>query len=880
MTLLGFDDFYQAIHGYRPFPWQYRAAERLARRSTFAVTVPTGLGKSSLVDAAVWAAAHGAWRRIVFVVDRRLVVDEVNERAKRIMQRLQECQDPRMLELRDRLGEMQVVRLRGGVFGDDEWVLYPERLSIVLTTVDQLGSRLLFRGYGVSPKRWPMHAGFFSDDTLVVIDEAHLSAPFLQSLTAVKRAGADVALVPMSATLKGSWTEGALGLDEHDLALDAVQQRLNASKRVHLQEVGSSDKDLAKAALVALDELSADPAVRKVAVVVNRVSTARALFEQIRARKIDSALLIGRVRPFERDQQLAEILTEVKAGRSRDVTERFFVVVATQTIEVGADFDFDALISECAPLSALRQRFGRLDRLGHLGQTQGWVLRRSGQKADPVYGELLSPAWEWLTARAAETEGIVDFGLNAFSQLLAAAPAPAEDERHAAKLLPAHIHTLSQTGSFAPQVDLTAWLHGPSNQAADVILVWRDDLESLAPEDWPAAVSLLPPMLREGLPLSVQVARRFLNGEKTGDSLSDLNGSDVDDKKGRGDGKPVLRWRGSDDCSVIAPEEIRPGDTLVLPASYGGCDSWGWAPDSRQSVHDLADACQLEKQAAGAAQRFTLRLTEGHWWALGLASMALRVQTQALLQLQRQLQEEEAELDDALDEARLSLLGLLEQLPDELKRALQDPEIEPHPGGLVIRGRGTEDFEDLIDTRRPISLVQHHHDVARWAASLSFGHPDCDELVAAAAVHDAGKAEARMQSLLHGHPLRASLGPVLAKSALRSRAQQKMAYRQSGLPHGFRHEFASLDFESIESPLVRHLVATHHGHGRPWLRGCSDPATPGARFATLSAHWLEHWSEAVEQHGPWRLAQLEWRLRAADARASMEEALLTEDAPE
>lgn len=879
MSLPGFEDFYQAIHGYRPFPWQCRAAERLARRSTFAVTVPTGLGKSSLVDAAVWAAAHGAWRRIVFVVDRRLVVDEVHECAQRIIERLQGSEDSHLQELRERLGEMQVVRLRGGVFGDDEWVLYPERLSIVLTTVDQLGSRLLFRGYGVSPKRWPMHAGFFSDDTLVIIDEAHLSAPFLQSLATVKRAGADVALVPMSATLKGGWSEESLGLDEDDYALDIVKQRLNASKRVHLQEVGSSDKDLVKAALAALDELRTDPTVRKVAVVVNRVSTARALFEQIRAKKIGSALLTGRVRPFERDQQLAEVLAEIKAGRSRSVTERLFVMVATQTIEVGADFDFDALISECAPLSALRQRFGRLDRLGHLGQTQGWILRRSGQKADPVYGESLSSAWEWLTARASETGGIVDFGLSAFTELLATAPAPIEGERHAATLLPAHIHTLSQTGPFAPQVDLTAWLHGPSNQAADVILVWRDDLDTLPADDWPAAIALLPPMLREGLPLSVQVARRFLNGEKPGDALSDLNGSDVDDKKGREGGRPVLRWRGPDDCSVIAPEEIRPGDTLVLPASYGGCDAWGWAPDSMQSVHDLADACQLEKQAVGAAQRFTLRLAEGHWPALGSASMALRVQTRALLQLQRQMQEEEAELDDALDEARLSLLGLLEYLPDEFKGALQDPEIEPHPGGLVIRGKGTEEVEDLIETGRPISLVQHHQDVARWAESLSCSHPDREELVAAAAVHDAGKAEARMQSLLHGHLLRASLGPVLAKSALRSRAQQRMAYRQSGLPQGFRHEFASLDIEPIEAPLVRHLVATHHGHGRPWLRGCSDSAAPGARFATLSAHWLEHWSEVVKQHGPWRLAQLEWRLRAADARASMEEALQTEDAP-
>ena len=137
--------------------------------------MPTGLGKTSMLDVAVFVAAATAYqhgprrlgrRRCFFVVDRRIVVDEAHDhtceiaRAVRRQDRGADVLGRVAAGLRsyapDAAGEvLPVTRMRGGTTWAAAWLDRPDRPAIVLGTVDQIGSRLLFRGYGVSDLRRP-----------------------------------------------------------------------------------------------------------------------------------------------------------------------------------------------------------------------------------------------------------------------------------------------------------------------------------------------------------------------------------------------------------------------------------------------------------------------------------------------------------------------------------------------------------------------------------------------------------------------------------------------------------------------------------------------------------------------------------------------------
>ena len=172
-----FPAFYAAVHGHDPFPWQTALVDEVlaSGRWPSLVDVPTGLGKTSLLDVAVFVAAVTAHvpgahrlgrRRCFFVVDRRIVVDEAYDHARTIAEAVRTgdgvpgrvAAGLRALAP-DATGDLlPVTRMRGGTTWASAWLDRPDRPGIVLGTVDQVGSRLLFRGYGVGDRRRPLDA--------------------------------------------------------------------------------------------------------------------------------------------------------------------------------------------------------------------------------------------------------------------------------------------------------------------------------------------------------------------------------------------------------------------------------------------------------------------------------------------------------------------------------------------------------------------------------------------------------------------------------------------------------------------------------------------------------------------------------------------------
>lgn len=240
-----------------------------AGRIPAALDIPTGLGKTTVMT--LWLVAQALApevrlpRRLVYVVDRRAVVDQATQEATKLGETLGNGEGdvaPEIADLRQRLGlrpkqRLAVSTLRGQFADNREWLEDPSAPAIIVGTVDMIGSRILYSGYGVSRRMRPVHAGLLGADALIVLDEAHLVPPFealvRQVIAQRAKGGGDVGgivpalrLMSLSATGRDEGSDEVFQLTDVHQADPPVRKRLDASKRLGLLEP-VSQKDLADA---------------------------------------------------------------------------------------------------------------------------------------------------------------------------------------------------------------------------------------------------------------------------------------------------------------------------------------------------------------------------------------------------------------------------------------------------------------------------------------------------------------------------------------------------------------------------------------------------------------------------------------------------------
>lgn len=409
-----FEDLYRKLRRpYAPMKWMTRMFQMIIDgRPPSVVDIPTGSGKTDLI--VIWLIAL-AWygknrnqvspipRRLLWVVNRRVLVQQVHELAEKLRTILNEQKSEATSELRDALrslngigdGEvLRIVQLRGQRLDDREWSLFPTQPQLIVGTVDQIGSRLLFQGYGQGKWSRPLQAGLLGIDAWVCIDEAHLVPSFAVTLRQIREQMLKITVnvpTPISglfATLPSWFTELSatpglleprlgstfrLDVSKGEESDELIVPRILArdSKRVTWKQL-ADPKKLAEAIASEAIRIAKQSNGHAIAVYCSKANDAEKVAKEIEKKQNYPGRVLrvtGRMRGYERDRlEKDNRFLRFKASHAEEMTAEKppTFLVGTSAAEVGLDANASAIVCDFGSLITLTQRIGRLDRRGEL----------------------------------------------------------------------------------------------------------------------------------------------------------------------------------------------------------------------------------------------------------------------------------------------------------------------------------------------------------------------------------------------------------------------------------------------------------------------------------------------------------------------------------
>ncbi len=879
-----FPKTFAALTGLPPFPWQAALYKRLVNCDyPQSVSLPTGLGKTSII--AIWLCAlatkpDSTPRRLVYVVNRRTIVDQTTAEVEKYRKQLSSADLSHLsaalaslsaIPLSSNFSPLAISTLRGQFADNREWSADPARPAVIVGTVDMIGSRLLFNGYGSGFKIRPHHAGFLGQDTLVVHDEAHLESAFQRLLeTIADRQNLDRDLRPfrilsLSATNRSA-TGAAHTLTDADNANPIVRRRTHAAKKPTLHSIADEKKELTER-LTALAQARRDSG-RAVLVFARNLDVVHRVASALDKAKVSNrpVKLVGPLRGLERDRLVEHPVFQRflppsnRVAISEPIPTGTVYLVATSAGEVGVNLSADDLVCDLSTFESMAQRLGRVNRFGELpDSTIDLVHPEQFDEKDP-----LSPARQRTLDlfRRLEAAGTASpsalAALDPVARLAAFSPEPtilpATDILFDAWSLTTIRGTLPGRPSVAP------YLHGEAEwEPPETHVAWREEVEWITP----TIADIHPPAdLLADYPLRPHELLRDQTG-RVHEQLKKL--------AQRAEAASLSAWLVDEDSEVeIVPlpdladkdaEEKLRHRTVLLPPSIGGLNIDGSLDGNALPGTARADVSAEPPSRQAPRQRIRVR-SDGP-----LSSV---------------------ELPDDLRHARLVRPPI--DLEPEADSG-DDTEPSETPPDTLRLGRYWYWFEsplviggaNLHQARASVLLTTHTSDVEQFATAIADKLQLPADLrravILAARFHDSGKNRAGWQK---------SIGNPTPSTPL-AKAGRDLRPRSTG--ENYRHEFGSLldvaadsEFAALsedEKDIVLHLIAAHHGRARPHfpVEEATDPDAAFADVQAVTAAVPLRFARLQRRFGRWGLAYLESILRAADYTASAQPSSIVEDTP-